>query len=275
MHRRNLGFTLIELLVVIAIIAILAAILFPVFAQAKLAAKPAASISNQKQINLAMLMYAGDFDDTRVPRNNQDIQYDSAGNFVAVLNETNWKQLIMPYVKNQQIFDDPVNPASKFLDFHSDTPSRTFFGWNPAAMPSNLTFHRGYNWANSWNGRFDVGGSMTGWREPAKTIAVVESKELNESSGPFDAWREDVDSGYSWLAVPPVTGLKWNWGGNKYGNKGMAVSFQDGHAKRLGFGEMCGITLTPGDGKINYWGLMAGDADWATAMCDTMPTQFR
>ena len=57
------AFTLIELLVVIAIIAILAAILFPVFAQAKLAAKKAVSISNQKQQGLSLIMYAGDYDD--------------------------------------------------------------------------------------------------------------------------------------------------------------------------------------------------------------------
>jgi len=60
---RNLGFTLIELLVVIAIIAILAAILFPVFARAKEAAKKTQSLSNLKQIDLAWLMYAGDYDD--------------------------------------------------------------------------------------------------------------------------------------------------------------------------------------------------------------------
>lgn len=57
------GFTLIELLVVIAIIAILAAILFPVFARAKEAAKKTQSLSNLKQIDLAWLMYAGDYDD--------------------------------------------------------------------------------------------------------------------------------------------------------------------------------------------------------------------
>src|SRR5258708_2335788 len=61
------AFTLIELLVVIAIIAILAAILFPVFAQAKLAAKKTQSLSNQKQHGLGILMYAGDYDD-RYPR---------------------------------------------------------------------------------------------------------------------------------------------------------------------------------------------------------------
>jgi prepilin-type N-terminal cleavage/methylation domain-containing protein len=58
--NRQKAFTLIELLVVIAIIAILAAILFPVFAQAKAAAKKTNDLSNQKQLGLGMLMYAGD-----------------------------------------------------------------------------------------------------------------------------------------------------------------------------------------------------------------------
>src|SRR3978361_155754 len=62
-NRLDGAFTLIELLVVIAIIAILAAILFPVFAQAKAAAKKVNSLSNQKQIGLATIMYAGDYED--------------------------------------------------------------------------------------------------------------------------------------------------------------------------------------------------------------------
>jgi len=62
-HRNQKGFTLIELLVVIAIIAILAAILFPVFAQAKEAEKKTQDLSNNKQILLATQMYMGDFDD--------------------------------------------------------------------------------------------------------------------------------------------------------------------------------------------------------------------
>jgi len=64
MHRSKSGFTLIELLVVIAIIAILAAILFPVFAQAREKARAAACLSNQKQIGVGLLMYAQDFDET-------------------------------------------------------------------------------------------------------------------------------------------------------------------------------------------------------------------
>ena len=62
-HRAPRGFTLIELLVVIAIIAILAAILFPVFAQAREAARKASCLSNIKQFGLATLMYVQDYDD--------------------------------------------------------------------------------------------------------------------------------------------------------------------------------------------------------------------
>jgi prepilin-type N-terminal cleavage/methylation domain-containing protein len=68
LRHRN-GFTLIELLVVIAIVAILAAILFPVFAKAKEAAKRASCISNSSQIGKATMMYMGDNDDRIPPRN--------------------------------------------------------------------------------------------------------------------------------------------------------------------------------------------------------------
>jgi prepilin-type N-terminal cleavage/methylation domain-containing protein/prepilin-type processing-associated H-X9-DG protein len=67
MKRHSIGFTLIELLVVIAIIAILAAILFPVFAQARDKARSASCLSNTKQIGLASRMYAEDYDEKNVP----------------------------------------------------------------------------------------------------------------------------------------------------------------------------------------------------------------
>jgi prepilin-type N-terminal cleavage/methylation domain-containing protein len=70
-RRRQGGFTLIELLVVIAIIAILAAILFPVFAQAREKARSSSCLSNQKQTALAFSMYAQDYDETYPPLSNK------------------------------------------------------------------------------------------------------------------------------------------------------------------------------------------------------------
>jgi len=94
------GFTLIELLVVIAIIAILAAILFPVFARAREKARQASCQSNLKQIATAFLMYAQDHDemfpDCLMGRDH--------GNW-PLMNA--WSRCIMPYVKNQQVFRCP------------------------------------------------------------------------------------------------------------------------------------------------------------------------
>src|SRR5437660_10137204 len=98
MSVRKSGFTLIELLVVIAIIAILAAILFPVFAQARESARRTACLSNVKQIGLAFQMYSQDYDETTP----------------AVIHNTNlgpndpdfW-YIVQPYVKNVQMFYCP------------------------------------------------------------------------------------------------------------------------------------------------------------------------
>lgn len=92
--KRNAGFTLIELLVVIAIIAILAAILFPVFAQAKTAAKKTSDLSNLKQTALAVLMYAGDNED-RIPHYNWPEGYIFATR-------------VLPYMKNKDILRNPA-----------------------------------------------------------------------------------------------------------------------------------------------------------------------
>ncbi len=107
-HRRGRtrGFTLIELLVVIAIIAILAAILFPVFARARAKARQAVCSSNLKQLGTAMIMYAQDYDSTLPPwgYGGSDADDDlSTGAYT-------WDTLLGPYTKNQQILCCPDNP---------------------------------------------------------------------------------------------------------------------------------------------------------------------
>ncbi len=100
MQRRK-GFTLIELLVVIAIIAILAAILFPVFAKAREKARQAACMSNQKQLGLALVSYRQDYDETMVPA----VLLGGPDFMNAVnVNVTFWVTTLMPYVKNKQVF---------------------------------------------------------------------------------------------------------------------------------------------------------------------------
>jgi prepilin-type N-terminal cleavage/methylation domain-containing protein/prepilin-type processing-associated H-X9-DG protein len=102
------AFTLIELLVVIAIIAILAAILFPVFAQAKDAAKKSVGLSNVKQVDLAYIMYSGDYDDTYIfsvtERNSP--QY-STSETQAQAAAFSARALTAPYIKSDQLWKDP------------------------------------------------------------------------------------------------------------------------------------------------------------------------
>jgi prepilin-type N-terminal cleavage/methylation domain-containing protein/prepilin-type processing-associated H-X9-DG protein len=101
------AFTLIELLVVIAIIAILAAILFPVFAQAKEAAKKTACLSNLKQLGLSYFLYAGDNDDNTVPQNigrTDVVGITVSGGY--------WYNIVQPYSKNYQLLLCPDRTGS-------------------------------------------------------------------------------------------------------------------------------------------------------------------
>src|SRR6184192_1344804 len=99
--RRRCGFTLIELLVVIAIIAILAAILFPVFAQAREKARQTACLSNLKQVGTGLMMYAQDYDETLPAQPNEVPKFwlDTAG--------TNWCRGVLPYIKSRQVYICP------------------------------------------------------------------------------------------------------------------------------------------------------------------------
>ena len=128
MSRR--AFTLIELLVVIAIIAILAAILFPVFAQAKLAAKKTAELSGCKQIGTGTKLYLADNDDM-YPSGNTRIAADGSSS----QGEIHWSWVMDPYVKNTQIWISPADPIGGWAPscYNTATNNRGFGA--PAGQP--------------------------------------------------------------------------------------------------------------------------------------------
>lgn len=125
MVRRNSGFTLIELLVVIAIIAILAAILFPVFARAREKARANTCLSNVKQITLAIMMYTSDNDETYPPAEN------FSGGF-------SFRGLVYPYVKNAGIYQCPSqSPLASSQRNGDDIPGSNPLKRFPACYVAN------------------------------------------------------------------------------------------------------------------------------------------
>ncbi len=126
MSRRR-GFTLIELLVAIAIIAILAAVLFPVFSRARQKSQQAVCLSNLKQLLAAAALYNQDYDRTLVPAR--------AGQAPASLGYS-WCVLLQPYLKNQDILKCPLDPNGQTAKRTTDLPHS--YGIN-----YNLTFNAG------------------------------------------------------------------------------------------------------------------------------------
>jgi prepilin-type N-terminal cleavage/methylation domain-containing protein/prepilin-type processing-associated H-X9-DG protein len=132
MRRR--GFTLIELLVVIAIIAILAAILFPVFAKAREKARQTSCLSNIKQLALAALMYTQDYDETLLRANNvvpvgsymlpDGVTPSTTGNLL-------WTYQVLPYCKNVQMFNCP---SSTFRWPPSTYTQNSCYGFNDKTL---------------------------------------------------------------------------------------------------------------------------------------------
>jgi prepilin-type N-terminal cleavage/methylation domain-containing protein len=129
--RRAGGFTLIELLVVIAIIAILAAILFPVFAQAREKARQAACLSNSKQIGMAMLMYAQDYDE-QFPSGHFNPYTPNAADY-----GKGWAGQIYAYMKNAQVLKCP-NDSTAAVSGNGVTlsPVSYIYNYNVALSPA-------------------------------------------------------------------------------------------------------------------------------------------
>ena len=110
------GFTLIELLVVVAMIALLAAVLFPVFQKVRENARRTTCMSNLKQIGLALTQYAGDNDEALPP---------GAYSLPGGSNPVTWRQLVFPFVKSVQVFTCPSNPYNAIPT--DVDPADTFF----------------------------------------------------------------------------------------------------------------------------------------------------
>jgi prepilin-type N-terminal cleavage/methylation domain-containing protein/prepilin-type processing-associated H-X9-DG protein len=104
MKTKRIGFTLIELLVVIAIIAILVAILFPVFNFVRSKSRQVVCLSNLKQLGTAFVMYAQDYDETLLSCPSKAISTNEC--------DEHWLVKIWPYVKNQGVFHDPSQNGS-------------------------------------------------------------------------------------------------------------------------------------------------------------------
>jgi len=198
------AFTLIELLVVIAIIAILAAILFPVFAQAKLAAKKTASLSNTKQVSLGVLMYNNDVDD----------KYDAGcGACWFYPTDSGWSWDTQPYMKSLPLLRDPTDPLSK-----RNWPTWAFPPNNPTVSISYVS--NGFIWQDSNNGYATyVGGVMgvaqgpedggnrcgaSSWMTRSYTggsdvTRPAETIMMSVRAGSFDIWgMGDMISGVTW-----------------------------------------------------------------------------
>lgn len=153
MHRRKTGFTLIELLVVIAIIAILAAILFPVFAKAREKARQTSCLSNSRQIGTACQAYAQDYDEKFAPNRPRDPNGNQLGT---------WRSAVYPYTKNWQIFFCPSNSCSGGNTEEARVP-------NPVTTnPNNL--HYLYQ-GNIFN---DAGAPIGSIDKPAQQIMILE-----------------------------------------------------------------------------------------------------
>jgi prepilin-type N-terminal cleavage/methylation domain-containing protein/prepilin-type processing-associated H-X9-DG protein len=185
--RSRSGFTLIELLVVIAIIAILAAILFPVFAQARDKARSAGCLSNQKQLGVALMMYAQDHDEKLIWFYNEG-DAAATGDWVSGY----WYNPIMPYVKSVGVFACPSVGEHGNCDLDRIAPDGvTRRPLLNGCGPGINVAHIGYA---SGNPQFMAGTtgetkSLASFEEPARTIFLADGV-LDKRSNQNQGWQD-------------------------------------------------------------------------------------
>lgn len=274
------GFTLIELLVVIAIIAILAAILFPVFAQAREKARQTFCLSNTKQLGLALIMYVQDYDETW-PRNDDCMNGGTVAPtgapatavgcdgaqapdgksslFGDRLNHYKWWYWTYPYIKNSEIIFCSSRGSAAKADGNWIYGAEVFnggYGLNLSITGSLNTYNHvptdsGY-YRNSWSG-----GTLAGLTAPADTMLMLEVK--NPGVG---AYNYPKGAGTQ-TSYPLATREYWdlnlkNDDGsvNKKAaihNDGFNVAYTDGHSKFLKVDAFLGKCPTAAQYGVSTW----------------------
>jgi prepilin-type N-terminal cleavage/methylation domain-containing protein/prepilin-type processing-associated H-X9-DG protein len=248
MKRRN-GFTLIELLVVIAIIAILAAILFPVFAQAREKARQTSCLSNIKQQGLAVHMYAQDYDETLPPWWVPNAAVTDPPGASAI---HYWYVNLIPYTKNRDVFRCPsAGGASAYPPWdikdvfdpnEKDANGKILkhwlagtggYGWNACFIST----HAGTYGATSGN---PLGMALAGISHAAETIMIGEISKQSNPAGIYltkrlyDQIPKTMAVGCGYPGYPAVTrnGKTYPGGNREYRHsEGANIAFFDGHAK--------------------------------------------
>lgn len=256
------AFTLIELLVVIAIIAILAAILFPVFARAKDAAKKTQSLSNVKEIGTAMHLYMADEDDTT------PISWvDSAGRSVDIY------QTMQSYIKNMDVFFSPVwENRNASCDNTKTVPGY----YVPSGPNASRCLGYGYNWGfGIWAG----GGLVGPNRKSAGGGSVLPGVSGTGAEDPAQlAAFGDTYNGRRYTISPIASILTFYDGPQqntalRHGGQ-FNFSYLDGHAKSQ---RMQGYTFNPNPAPLpkgtGYIALPANSASWVSTYCLTADTQ--
>jgi prepilin-type N-terminal cleavage/methylation domain-containing protein/prepilin-type processing-associated H-X9-DG protein len=212
------GFTLIELLVVIAIIAIMAAILFPVFAQARAKARSISCLSNMKQAGLAWSMYAQDYDETTPP------QHSGAGYWYVIMQTymKNWNMMLCPDRSDTAGCKDPNNPFS---------PRCLGYGYNDGFI-SDTGYGLAYTQTKDAQGNtLRAGRPLAAIATPSDCVAFGDTYDNPGYSIAMDNMLSRLPDGYT-------------SGGLRHMQHANFV-FADGHAKsiRMQAGEYAGFGL--------------------------------